>query len=273
MPVQAVPITPESIPTDLFLRRTYEEEGPGAALLLLNQHLDMCEASGASCIEYILSNGQVSRDEFVKSMMQDLENTPADGHITITPFDLNTGEEYSHTRPIMDALENTDDLFALLFESITYGSDQEPHPNVHKEFMIQVYDQYRDVVKQIIDLKTLKEQITTRFIWHVNEWSHQNLNHPNQDPSSIHLYLNTKYNHLKTLLPRYASYRALNKKVKAGDPWVQATQTRDGLSLGGGICNESGVETDEFRDPHELHEADELHDQHEVHAPHEVQSN
>ena len=38
-------------------------------------------------------------------------------------------------------------------------------------------------------------------------------------------------------------------------------------------CNESGVETDEFRDPHELHEADELHDQHEVHAPHEVQSN
>ena len=80
MPVQAVPITPESIPTDLFLRRTYEEEGPGAALLLLNQHLDMCEASGAGCIEYILFNGQVSRDEFVKSMMQDLENTPADGH-------------------------------------------------------------------------------------------------------------------------------------------------------------------------------------------------
>ncbi|PHZ07215.1 uncharacterized protein RHIMIDRAFT_305279 [Rhizopus microsporus ATCC 52813] len=162
MPAQVVPITPEAIPTDLFLRRTYEEEGLEAALLLLNKHLDMCEASGAGRIEYMLFNEQVSREEFVESMIQDLQDTPADGHITITPFDLNTGEEYSHTRPIMDALENTDDLFALLFESITYGNDQDPHPNVHREFMIQVYEQYCDVVKQIIDLKTLKEQITTR---------------------------------------------------------------------------------------------------------------
>ncbi|ORE03605.1 hypothetical protein BCV72DRAFT_244238 [Rhizopus microsporus var. microsporus] len=34
-----------------------------------------------------------------------------------------------------------------------------------------------------------------------------------------------------------------------------------------------GVETDELRDPHELHEADELHDLYEVHVPHEVQTN
>ncbi|PHZ07219.1 uncharacterized protein RHIMIDRAFT_242892 [Rhizopus microsporus ATCC 52813] len=38
-------------------------------------------------------------------------------------------------------------------------------------------------------------------------------------------------------------------------------------------CNNSGVETDELRDPHELHEADELHDLYEVHVPHEVQAN
>lgn len=120
----------------------------------------------------------------------------------------------------MDALENADDSFVLLFEYITHANDQESHLNVHKEFMIQVFEQCRDVVKQIIDLKALKEQFTTRFVWHVNGWSHQKLNQPSQDPVSILLYLTTKCNHLKTILPSYASYRALNKKVKAEDPWA-----------------------------------------------------
>lgn len=88
MSAQAVPSTLEATPTDLFLRRAYEEEGPEAALLLLNKHLEIREASGAGRIDCVLSNEQASPEEFVESMLQGLRDVPVDDHINIIPFDF-----------------------------------------------------------------------------------------------------------------------------------------------------------------------------------------
>jgi hypothetical protein len=102
--------------------------------------------------------------------------------------------------------------------------------------MVESFDQYQTLTQEQEKARDLKEQVTRRFLKHVNEWSRLSFRGISQGFYAKETYWAVKYTQLKNLLPNLANYRTLMRKIRDNDTWLQE-QTKDGHSFGWGICN------------------------------------
>ncbi|KAG1391105.1 hypothetical protein G6F60_012724 [Rhizopus arrhizus] len=155
--------------------------------------------------------------------------------ITATPFDANTGEDLISTEEMMGLLEN-DDWFDKIFENVIANPEPVDELYIHEGMMVESFDQYLTLTQEQEKTGNLKEQVTPRFLEHVNEWSRLSFGGISQGLYAKETYWAVKYTQLKNLLPNLANYRTLMRKIRDKDIWLQE-QTKDGPSFGWGICN------------------------------------
>ena len=232
-----VPLSGSSAPSGIFLRSIFEEEGLAGVEAHLNNYLDKWEAENPQSVEYVTDTGVCAREGFVKYILnQMVENGfNMETLITATPFDANTGEDLISTEEIMGLLEN-DDWFDKIFENVIANPEPVDELYIHERMMVESFDQYQILTQEQEKARDLKEQVTLRFLEHVNEWSRLSFGGISQGLYAKETYWAVKYTQLKNLLPNLANYRTLMRKIRDNDIWLQE-QTKDGPSFGWGICN------------------------------------
>ncbi|KAG0863856.1 hypothetical protein G6F15_013194 [Rhizopus arrhizus] len=227
-----------SVPAGLYLKQIYEEHGPEGVEAHLNNYLNQCEDGGYQPIEYVIGSGIGTRQEFINYIMNQLalNKGQIEAHITATPYDPETGEDITQPDSILNLLD-TDDLFDVIYNCVNQNPEPTEDPAIHEYFMIEVYDQYMQIMQEQENLRELKEQVIVRLLWHIEEWTRMTFSGINQRWGE-EIYWETKYNQLRRLLPNLANHRVLVKRIRDEDPLLQVnSQTRDGLSSGGRICS------------------------------------
>ena len=132
---------------------------------------------------------------------------------------------------------NHPDLFDVIYNCVNQNPEPTEDPAIHEYFMIEVYDQYMQIMQEQENLRELKEQVIVRLLWHIEEWTRMTFSGINQRWGE-EIYWETKYNQLRRLLPNLANHRVLVKRIRDEDSLLQVnSQTRDGLSSGGRICS------------------------------------
>ena len=71
------------------------------------------------------------------------------------------------------------------------------HRGLHESMMYDTFRQYKNAIKVQNDTDRLKEQIATRFVWHVCEWAHVKFNKPKLSHQGLRGYLDAIYHELK----------------------------------------------------------------------------
>lgn len=199
--------------------------------------MDKWEAEKPQSVEYVTDTGISAREGFVKYILNQMAENGFNMEtlITATPFDANTGEDLISTEEMMGLLEN-DDWFDKIFENVIANPEPVDELYIHEGMMVESFDQYLTLTQEQEKTGNLKEQVTPRFLEHVNEWSRLSFGGISQGLYAKETYWAVKYTQLKNLLPNLANYRTLMRKIRDKDIWLQE-QTKDGPSFGWGICN------------------------------------
>ncbi|KAG1533879.1 hypothetical protein G6F49_013460 [Rhizopus delemar] len=157
-----------------------------------------------------------------------------EAHITATPYDPETGEDLTQLGSILNLLD-TDDLFDVIYNCVNQNPEPVDELYIHERMMLDTFEQYRTLTQEQEKAKDLKEQVTLRFLEHVDEWSRLSFGGISQGLYVKDTYWAVKYTQLKNLIPDLVNYRTLIRKIRDSDIWLQE-QTKDGPSFGGGIC-------------------------------------
>ncbi|KAG1373332.1 hypothetical protein G6F61_010273 [Rhizopus arrhizus] len=226
-----------SVPAGLYLKQIYEEHGPEGVEAHLNNYLNQCEDGGYQPIEYVIGSETGTRQEFINHIMNQLSINKGqmEAHITATPYDPGTGEDLIQPDSILNLLD-TDDLFDVIYNCVNQNPEPVDELYIHERMMVESFDQYQILTQEQEKARDLKEQVTLRFLEHVNEWSRLSFGGISQGLYAKETYWAVKYTQLKNLLPNLANYRTLMRKIRDNDIWLQE-QTKDGPSFGWGICN------------------------------------
>ncbi|KAG1026212.1 hypothetical protein G6F43_014116 [Rhizopus delemar] len=93
-----------------------------------------------------------------------------EAHITATPYDPETGEDLTQLGSILNLLD-TDDLFDVIYNCVNQNPEPVDELYIHERMMLETFEQYRTLTQEQEKAKDLKEQVTLRFLEHVDEWS------------------------------------------------------------------------------------------------------
>ena len=226
------------LPSDILLRDFFDKHGFEATMEFLNQYLKQCEQGDYYISEYCLPTGPCSRSDFIRYNVTRIAdpNCRMEAQISVEPIE----EEDKEQPPNINELLQTDDLMGLLEKILTENPEEvEPNIQIHEDMMFDVLKQYRFITNEQRRMKTLKDQLTTRFAYHVNEWSHGRFENPNEDNKVTHqMYYALKWAHIRVLMPSLSKYKSLYENVDVMDTWINGQlMPEDGAFLGGTICN------------------------------------
>lgn len=112
--------------------------------------------------------------------------------------------------------------------------------NHYQDQFMKNFKRYEELLREESELNKQKRTIIRIFAQNVAEWAHLKFTRPTNEKRSQHMYVTTKNNQLRSILPNHFISRSIMRKLREQDSWCKNERMfEDEHHVGGGFCKDA----------------------------------